>query len=479
MDDDFGDLSNQKAPAPPPPKAKRSLFSKKITAKVPAESEPVDFYSRARDLYPQRRAEEERRRQKKLEKIERKRSSTSVEVKEGSPSGEKRRKLLGQTNGHSSDGIVQNHDDGSGEGHRDSTHSLDGKARNQNRGSPSSLSARYTKELGAHKSESPKQKAAGKGHISLSDSEEQGASEDEVEKPPTKLPVRYPTRQAITTLSDDDDEFTIAPRRVRLPPVELEAEKSDEEFPELVAAAKERARKLAEQKLAAAAAISTQNQDDVDGDDVFSTEAPTTKAEPVIDILITSLIKGTKPLAVKRKLYGKLREVRWAWCDKQLIDGEKFTQQCKDSIFLTWKGNKLWDWSDCSGCMDRGGKLSMDSYDDGKVHLEAWTQEVFDEWKKNGEARQRRDEHSEEEEVKAAPVPRTKLFMKSRQFPDYRLIVKGSTTIQKMIAAFRTEHDIAEEQEITLHFDGDKLDPDDKIEDTELEDMDAVEVQIQ
>lgn len=106
MDDDFGDLSAEEAPAPPSPPPvikKRSLFAKKITAKNPETTEAVDFYSRAKAIYPQRRAEEERRQQKKLEKLERKRSSTSVEVKEGSPSGEKRRRVSEQRDGYSSD----------------------------------------------------------------------------------------------------------------------------------------------------------------------------------------------------------------------------------------------------------------------------------------------------------------------------------------------------------------------------------------
>ncbi|KAL2072488.1 hypothetical protein VTL71DRAFT_11831 [Oculimacula yallundae] len=473
MDEDFGDLSAEEAPPPPPPppKVKRSLFAKKITAKVPADSEPVDFYSRAKDTFPQRRAEEERRRLKKLEKLVRKRSSTSVEVKEGSPSGEKRRKVSEQREGYSSDENAGKQATRPDANRKDSAHSSHEKT--GKRDSPNSLLARYTKDINARKSDSPKAKTAEKGYISLSDSEEDGASadEEEIARPPTKLPVRYPTRQQIS-LSDDEDDFTIAPRKVRPPPpVEDIAEKSDEEFPELVAAAKERARKLAEQKLAAAAAFSTQNHEDVDGDDVFSTGAAK-NTEPVIDILVTSHIEGSKPLAVKRKLYAKLREVRWAWCDRQILDGQKLSQETKDSIFLTWKGNKLWDWSDCSGCVE--------NYDDGKVHLEAWTQDVFEAWKKKGDVKSRGSEHSEEDEiVKEAPVPRTKLFMKSRQFPDYKLIVKPSTTIQKMIDAFRSSNDVPDNQGITLHFDGDKLDPDDKIEDTELGDLDSVEVHIQ
>jgi hypothetical protein len=50
--------------------------------------------------------------------------------------------------------------------------------------------------------------------------------------------------------------------------------------------------------------------------------------------------------------------------------------------------------------------------------------------------------------------------------------------VQKLIDAFRQEKKIPDDKEISVHVDGDKLDPEDKIEDTELEDRDAVEVHI-
>ncbi|KAH7364248.1 ubiquitin-2 like Rad60 SUMO-like-domain-containing protein [Rhexocercosporidium sp. MPI-PUGE-AT-0058] len=484
MDDDFGDISAEEAPAPPPPqpKAKRSLFAKKITTKVPESAEPVDFFSRAKDIYHQQRAEEERRRQKKLVKLERKRSSMSAEVKEGSPSGEKRRRVSEHREGYSSDDGAMNHDVGIGEGHRDSAHSSQGRGRYQNQTTPTSLSARYSKDLSARRSGSPKQNDLAKGYVSLSDSDgdDASASEEEIQRISTKLPVRKVTTQPIS-LGDDDDDFSIAPRKAQPQPVEEEAEFSDEEFPELVAAAKERARQHAAQKLAAQQAFAKQDHSDLDGDDIFETGAPTKNLDPVVDILITSKIQGSKPLAVKRKLYGKLREVRWAWCDKQLFDGQKMTPEMKDTVFLTWKGNQLFDWSDCSACVDGGGKLSMNNTDDGKVHLEAWTQDTFDAWKKGHEAKQRGERENSEDEpvVEPAPVQRTRLIMKSREYPDYKLQVKAVTTIQKMIDAFRSAKDVPDEKEITLHFDGDKLDPEERVEDTELGDMDSVEVHIQ
>ncbi|KAK0119077.1 hypothetical protein ONS95_007940 [Cadophora gregata] len=488
MEDDFGDLSAEETPAPPKlaPKVKKSLFSKKITAKIPDNKEPVDLFSRAKDVYHLQQAEEERRRQRKLARLERKRSSMSADVTERSLMEEKRRRVSEQNDAHTPNDDAVNDVAETSEIRRDSAYSSMGKERYRVRGSPTTLSAKYTKELSARKSESPKpQKDIAKGYISLSDSDGDGAGDTENES--VNGTCRFPDMKANhpISLDDDDEDFGIAPRVVPPsrppPPAEDDASMSEEEFPELVAAAKERQRLQAALKAKAEAAAASKIHGDMEGDDIFDTENTSNDLEPVIEILITSRIRGSKPVGVKRKLYGKLREVRWAWCDKQVFDGQKMSPEMKESIFLTWKGNKLYDFSNCSGCVEGGGKLSVDSLGDGKVHLEAWTEETFAAWKKGHEAKQRGErENSEDEPVpEPASVQRTRLIMKSREYTDYKLMVKPHTTVQKIMDAFRREKDIVDEKEITLHFDGDKLEPDDKVEDTELGDMDSVEVHIQ
>lgn len=59
-----------------PPK-KRSLFTKSTWAKPREEDQAVEFFSRAKELYPIVVAENERKLQKKAAKLERKRSSIS------------------------------------------------------------------------------------------------------------------------------------------------------------------------------------------------------------------------------------------------------------------------------------------------------------------------------------------------------------------------------------------------------------------
>lgn len=53
-----------------------------------------------------------------------------------------------------------------------------------------------------------------------------------------------------------------------------------------------------------------------------------------------------------------------------------------------------------------------------------------------------------------------------------------SLPISTLINAFREEHKLGSNKKITLTFDGEKLDPHKKVQDTEISDMDFVEVYI-
>jgi hypothetical protein len=77
-----------------PPKMK-SLFSNPTWSKPLESEEGIEFFSRAKELYPMRVAEEERKLRKKLsrQKQERKRSTASAERKASSTPEPKRRRV--------------------------------------------------------------------------------------------------------------------------------------------------------------------------------------------------------------------------------------------------------------------------------------------------------------------------------------------------------------------------------------------------
>lgn len=483
MDEDFGNLPADEAPAPmSAPPAKKSLFSKKITAVAPTTGDAVSFFSRAEQVYPQRLAEQERKRQKKQVRLERKRSSASVELKEFSPEADKRRRVSEQREGYSSDSnsVKLDEEDGARKRRsvpmivgevslmivgRESTHSSPGSrhSRDKAQGSPTSLSARYTNDLSVRKAETSNQKPPTKGYISLSDSDSE--AESEVSKPPARRPTTQPAY-------DDSPQ-----RPVRLKVVEVQDDLSEEEFPELVQRAREREREKALAKKNKSTAFGRQNHggQDLEDDDFFET-GTATEADPVIQIFISSEIEDSKPLRVMRKLSQQLKVVRKSWVDKQVFC--KGDQKMKDSVFLTWQGNRLFDSTTASSLVDDPTKYSADGKGSG-IHLEAWTPEAFEEYQKIQEAEQKKEEGGREDTAdEEDEVVKIRLILKTRN-SEFKLVVKPSTSVKKVIVAYRRAKDIPDEKEITLHFDGDLLEPDSKIEDTDLGDMDSVEVHIQ
>jgi hypothetical protein len=88
------ELNDELSKKPAVPSKKKSLFSKPTWTKPQESEEGIDFFSRAKELYPMRLAEEERKRQKKLEKRiqDRKRSTASAErLPSRTPEGKRRR----------------------------------------------------------------------------------------------------------------------------------------------------------------------------------------------------------------------------------------------------------------------------------------------------------------------------------------------------------------------------------------------------
>lgn len=356
-------------------------------------------------------------------------------------------------------------------------------SRNKSHACPTSLSARYNKDLKAEKRKSPKKDHAPKGYISLTDSDEAGK---------TALPVREPTNQPISLDEDDDIEvISGSVRRRGSPPVdEDDLQLSEEEFPELIAAAKERERQRLLQKEKAARSFSERNhgskRDDLD--DIFDSGVETPVEDPVVEILITSKMEGTSQLRVKRKFSQPFKPVRLSWCDKQMTtDGQPFEQALKDEIFLTWKSHKLYDNTTCESLgltVDSSGKLSGDGIDQhGRLHIEAWTADALEYYKKRKAAKEKKEQGGSDEEAAAREarkeaIPKTKLILKAKDMEDVKLTVKAATTVEKMIGGFRSIRELPEDKHITIHMDGDELGLSTTVGELELEDMDILDVHV-
>lgn len=256
----------------------------------------------------------------------------------------------------------------------------------------------------------------------------------------------------------------------------------DEEFPELVQRARERERVRLEQAANAAKSFTEKNHSQ-DHHNPFDINPPR-DVDPTIEILINSEIPNTIPLKVMRKMSQKLREARFVWCDKQKLPGHS-SVDLRSVIFLTWKRKKLFDYTTCHALglkVDEFGNLSNEEgMHEGKVYLEAWTEETFAAAQRDDEVARQREERGEDEEDEAPPaneVIKIKLVLKAKDMEPVKIVVRNTSRVEMLITAFREARQIPEDREVSLFFDGEELDVDSKVEEAELDDLDTLEVHI-
>lgn len=334
--------------------------------------------------------------------------------------------------------------------------------------SPTTLTGRFAKDV-QNKNTTKEQEAVEKGYISVSDSE----SDDDAPVPQRisrgSSPIVASTNQIAIIHADEDEDVY-----------------SEEEFPELLAKARENKRlaDLAQQRNNAD--WKNKNHESTQhaaNDDVFQDKQ---KGGPVLEIFISSRLENTKNLVVKTNLERRFREIRLAWCDRQRWEGEPMSDDFKDSIILTWRNRRIFDYTTCAllnlgfnpnGDLDSSG----DGFSNGKIHMEAWTNDLWEECCRAAEAEEVSDDEEEStEEVEPEPVNKIKLILKaqSKDLKEFKTIVKATTSIRKLVDGFRSMNQIPPDKKVILSFDGDQLDTDSTVEDAGFEDMDTVDVLI-
>ncbi|KAI9766538.1 MAG: hypothetical protein M1840_006496 [Geoglossum simile] len=464
-------LAQDTATGAPP---RRSLFKKPAWARPQTAVDPVDFFSRSKEVYTEIIAEEDRERQKRIEK------RVKADQKGCGPNAKRRRFNVEDEDSSSA---AEDDDDDSGddipkrgkakpiplsdsddENYRPPPPPLDdddvddrGFAKSLSRQDQNIVSARRTKHADVKKF--PPEP------ILLSDDEESGPVTSDNAQPPKHT---EPTLggEHITHTSD-----------------------VEEEFPELARKARERVRLNrieAELRSPKPTARAVGNYNHPNPPQPQPTPSP---PDPIVQIFISSRIANTQPLIVNRRTGQRLKDVRVTWCDRQGFNAEE-----KASVFLTWKGKRVFDVTTCKSLgisADAEGNVAWRGHEDGlggdnRVHMEAMTEEIFLEIKNRtagsgysgiGNTEQGAEKEPEVEE-KPKVEPSVKLTLKSQGYDDFKLIVKPSTTIAKMIQAFRTARHLTRDKQVFLQFDGDRLDPGVTVADTELGDMDHVDVYV-
>ncbi|KAF2185121.1 hypothetical protein K469DRAFT_632940 [Zopfia rhizophila CBS 207.26] len=438
-----------------PPK-KRSFFKKSSwQSQVKGEGErEKDIFSHSSDYRDiiaeqarrkkeaQARKEEEKRR-KENEERERKRRKVSVEL------GEQPR--LPSSGSRGSGGV----------GHRGS------KARSRTplsplpvKPTPDALSARYDDLAKFSSSHTAPKKAS--DIIDLGSSGDD--SEEDIYNSSKRQPI-IPTHPKPRASSDEVEEA------------------EDPEFAAL--AAKARAKRKAQDAAKAAKEASNSCSPIANGD-----ASKSKVKDPIVQLLIESEIENSNPLLVKIRISSTLEKPREAWCAKQ-----GFPKEMTENIFLTWKMHKLYDYTTVARLgvsVNAMGYLSVEGDDNiytdedpPKIHLQAWTQEVFQRWKKEEaaaeEARRKAAEPPKEQEEEvmktmATESSKIRVILRAKEKEDFRISVHPDTTFEHLTSAYRSARKIPIDQPVTLYFDGDRLRTMDVVADSEIEDKDTIEV---
>lgn len=232
--------------------------------------------------------------------------------------------------------------------------------------------------------------------------------------------------------SEDDSRITAVKAPSRPAPPEPEEEfDSDPEIAEMQRQAREKARAKQRETSNAASPGSKGTPD------VSSSTPPA--MDPVVKILVTSEIPKTNPLILCRKLSQRLREVREMWCKKQ-----GFPDDYTAKVFFVHRGRQYWDSTTVRRLgleADADGRVyrTDDPISEGveQVHVEAVTQEMFEEMKaeKARKAKAAVSVYDVEEEQQAdegaVEVPTEKqirLTVKAKGKPDWKVIVKPVST---------------------------------------------------
>lgn len=221
-----------------------------------------------------------------------------------------------------------------------------------------------------------------------------------------------------------------------------------------------------------------------------TTKAPR-KDETIVQILITTSIPEAKPLLVNRRVSQPMQQVREVWCSRQGFDEEMTSK-----IIFTWRGRKLYDTTTSTGLLDvlkkerarQAGGLVADGDEESqsseKIEVQAMTTEMYEQRLLQGGRDSAEDDPDQGMQDASAArsttsqEPTYKIVLNGHGLEGLRLKVRPSTNISKLMAAFKKMRNIDAGKCCWLIHNGDRLEPDSTVAETEIEDEDVVEVHV-
>ncbi|KAF1815887.1 hypothetical protein P152DRAFT_511954 [Eremomyces bilateralis CBS 781.70] len=217
-----------------------------------------------------------------------------------------------------------------------------------------------------------------------------------------------------------------------------------------------------------------------------STTALDGRPNYIVEILITSKLPGTQPVVITRKLSQRLKEVHAAYCDAMGFTPEMFRR-----VFLTWRNQKIWGFQTCEALGLDLPPIDADSMDETgvgtvQISMEMVTPEIFEANKQAAELsflqepteRSRETRSSEPVEAEQADSSKIRVILRAKDYGELKIAVKPDTTILSMIHAYRKRCNVQSEKAVKLMFDGEELGEDQSVADSDIGDMELIEVHV-
>ncbi|KAK3306545.1 uncharacterized protein B0T15DRAFT_144150 [Chaetomium strumarium] len=219
--------------------------------------------------------------------------------------------------------------------------------------------------------------------------------------------------------------------------------------------------------------------------------------DAIVKVFLESRVPGAdKPMLVKRRLNQTCQLILDVWVATATREGIEIPDDLASSLFLAWKGNKIYGHSTLSSLgveVDERGNLKHsqgDGYSRGGIQLEIWSEQGYAEYLKHrGKERAvlGADDGdlsgSEGEEEPLPPPPKKKgikIVLKAKEHEPLKLSTRDETTVEMLIEAFRAQRNVGPEWDVAIHFDGERLVEDALVMDIDVDpdDVNQLEVHI-
>lgn len=244
--------------------------------------------------------------------------------------------------------------------------------------------------------------------------------------------------------------------------------------------------------------------------------------DATIVILMASQMEGTKPVKVRRKMMQDMRLPLQTWIYKQREQNFQIPDDVTESLILTWRDNEIYPTTTAAGLgveIDALGHIHVPSLGSGPaalpaigeegfirggIQLEVWTREEYAVHQAEKERERQRSlgllDDDDDDTYGGGATSATnrlaglsastsaavaaaggqaghttetsktfRLMLKPKELEPLKLMGHADTPVAKLIDAFRSNRGILPELDVTLQFDGEKLEESTLLADLDLE----------